>query len=127
MWPVYWWCRQVGGRHEIPPRAEIGCGLRVIHCSLACVLSPLLIAGKNLYLTGGNVIGRRRARLNAGAIRLGDDVMLGIHSLVIGPLEIGDRVRIGAGAVVVKSLPHDSTIVSAPARNLTAEAEARDC
>ena len=126
MWPVYWWCRQVGGRHEISPRAQIGCGMRVIHCSQSCVVSRFLVAGENLYLTGGNVIGSRRghSRMKAGDVRLGDDVMLGIGSLVIGPLEIGDRVKIGAGAVVTKDVPTGATIVNPPVRNLAAMTDA---
>ncbi len=127
MWPIYWWCRQLGGRHEINPRAQIGCGMRLIHCSQACVVTPFLIAGDNLYLTGGNVIGRRRgnSKLKPGDVRLGDNVMLGICALVIGPLVIGNNVRIGAGAVVTKTVAEGATIVGAPVRNLAAEVETK--
>ena len=121
MWPIYWWCRLIGGRHEIQTPAQIGPGFRVIHCSLPCVISPYLIAGKALYLTGGNVIGRRRVGLQSGAISLGDDVELGIGSMVIGPLRIGDRVRIGAGTTVVKDVPSGTRVVGSPARQLISE------
>lgn len=121
MWPVYFWCRQLGGRHEIRPEARIGPGFRVIHCSLACIIGPFAMAGRNLYLTGGNVIGRRRINLQAGAIRLGDDVMLGINAMVIGPLVIGDRVRIGAGATVLKDVPAHARVIGPPVRLLFPE------
>jgi serine acetyltransferase len=118
MWPIYLWCRLLGGRHEIVAQAEFGPGLRLIHCSMACVVTPFAVAGKNLYLTGGNVIGRRRKAGAPGDVWLGNDVMLGIGSMVIGPISIGDGARIGAGAVVVKDLPSGATVVSSPVRVL---------
>ena len=118
MWPIYTWCRLLGGRHEIVAQADFGPGLRLIHCSMACVVTPFAVAGKNLYLTGGNVIGRRRKAGAPGDVRLGDDVMLGIGAMIIGPITIGDGARIGAGAVVVKNLPAGATVVSSPVRLL---------
>jgi serine O-acetyltransferase len=124
MWPVYVWCRQIGGRHEIRPEAPIGPGFRVIHCSLPVIIGPFAAAGRNLYLTGGNVIGRRRINLQSGAIRLGDDVMLGINAMVVGPLVIGDRVRVGAGVIVLKDVPAGARVVGPPARVILPESGA---
>ena len=121
MWPTYCWCRLLGGRHEMVAQANFGRGLRVIHCSMACVVTPFAVAGKNLYLTGGNVIGSRRKGGNPGDIHLGDDVTLGIGSMVIGPIAVGDNVEIGAGAVVVKNVPAGAVIVSSPDRLLVRE------
>ncbi len=121
MWPIYGWCRQLGGRHEIHTPAQIGCGFRVIHCSLACGVSPCAVIGQNLYLTGGNFIGGRRLHMKPGDIQLGDNVELGLCSLLIGPLNVGDRARIGAGATVVKDVPAGATVVGAPVRILCAE------
>lgn len=121
LWPFYAWCRLLGGRHEIPPQADIGPGFRVIHCSLACVVNELTVAGRNLYLTGGNVLGVRRVNLQPGALRLGEEVMLGIRAMAIGPLVLGDRVRIGAGATVIKDVPAGATVVGSPVRCLLPE------
>jgi serine acetyltransferase len=34
----------------------------------------------------------------------------------VAPLEIGDRARTGAGAVVTKNVPEDTLVVGMPAR-----------
>jgi serine acetyltransferase len=112
--PILAWCRVMGGRHEFPPRAQIGPGLRIAHPCRSCVLSEWLVAGKNLYLTGGNVIGVRR-RIQRGQLTIGDDCMLGIDAKVIGPLKLGNSVRVGAGAVVVHDFEGPVTLVGVPA------------
>jgi serine O-acetyltransferase len=48
--------------------------------------------------------------------RIGDDVVLFCGVAVLGTLEIGDRVTIGANSVVLNSIPADSVAVGAPAR-----------
>jgi serine O-acetyltransferase len=47
---------------------------------------------------------------------IGKDVQIGTGSRVLGPLHIGDRAVIGAGAVVVRDVPADTTVVGVPAR-----------
>lgn len=40
-----------------------------------------------------------------------DNVVLGVDSIVLGPVTVGKRSKIGAKAVVIKDIPKDSTIV----------------
>ena len=47
---------------------------------------------------------------------IGDHVMMGAHSCVLGPVTVGDRVAIGSGAVVVTDIPPDCTAVGVPAK-----------
>ena len=115
--PLLLWCRLVGGRHEFPAEARIGRGLSIAHPCRPCVLSEWLIAGRNLYLTGGNVIGVRR-RVQPGQLVIGDDCMLGIDAKVIGPLKLGNQVRVGAGAVVVRDCVGPATLVGVPAKQI---------
>ena len=49
---------------------------------------------------------------------LGNDIFVGSGAKIIGGLSIGDRVRIGANAVVLINLPDDCTAVGVPARIL---------
>lgn len=48
--------------------------------------------------------------------RIGNNVKIHAHSIVIGDIDIGDNVIIGAGSVVTKSIPSNCTIVGNPAR-----------
>lgn len=50
------------------------------------------------------------------AATIGDDCMIGAGARILGKVHIGDRVRIGANAVVVTDIPSDATAVGVPAR-----------
>jgi serine O-acetyltransferase len=47
---------------------------------------------------------------------VGSDVYVGAGAKVLGGIRIGDRVRIGANAVVLRDVPNDCTAVGIPAR-----------
>jgi serine O-acetyltransferase len=51
-----------------------------------------------------------------GAPVIGDHVMMGCHSCVLGPVTVGDYAVIGAGAVVVDDVPAGATAVGVPAK-----------
>jgi serine O-acetyltransferase len=43
-------------------------------------------------------------------------VVVGSNATILGPVRIGDGARVGSGAVVIDSVPEDSTAVGVPAR-----------
>jgi len=45
---------------------------------------------------------------------IGNRVVIGAGSRVLGNIEIGHNSRIGAGSVVLRSVPDDSTVVGVP-------------
>ena len=47
---------------------------------------------------------------------VGNDVFLGSDTMLVAPVEIGDRARTGAGAVVTKDVPADVLVAGVPAR-----------
>ena len=47
---------------------------------------------------------------------LGDNIVVGSGAKVLGNIEIGSNSRIGAGSVVVDSVPENSTVVGIPGR-----------
>jgi len=57
---------------------------------------------------------------------LGNGVVIGANAVVLGPITVGDKARIGSGAVVVKSVPADSTAVGVPARLVRGPSVSRD-
>jgi len=106
---------------EIPHWAEIGPGLRIAHPELGIVVSGHIIAGKRLFLTGGNCIGMRD-KPGPARIVLGDDCVLGANATVLGPVVLGDGVVVGAGSVVVNDYAGPGTLVGAPARPVPSDA-----
>lgn len=46
---------------------------------------------------------------------IGDNVLIGCDAKVLGDIKIGNNVKIGAGAVVVKDVPDNATVIGVPA------------
>ena len=49
---------------------------------------------------------------------VGDHVMIGAGAKVLGPITIGNGVKVGANAVVVKDVPCGTVAIGVPARLL---------
>jgi serine O-acetyltransferase len=113
--PLAWLLRPWFGIADIHPEAEIGPGLLVLHPRLSVVVSGYAVIGRNLTLTGGNVIGARR-KIAVGDLWIGDNVTLGAHAVVLGPAVVGGGAKIGAGAVAIHDIPAGATAVGVPAR-----------
>ena len=54
--------------------------------------------------------------VNKHPTTIGKDVFIGSDTMLVAPLEIGDRGRTGAGAVVTKNVKEDTLVVGMPAR-----------
>ena len=104
---------------EIPTKTKIGYGLRIFHPH-AIVINENVTIGENCIIRQGVTIGNTILRdgTESKSPIVGSDVEFGANSLVIGNVTIGDRCRIGAGAVVTKSLKADTTVVSYGFRQL---------
>ncbi len=98
---------------SIPAEAEFGPGLRIHHFG-SIIVHPHVQAGAGCTLYHNVTLGTDG--LSEKAPRLGNDVLVGAGAKVLGDVEIGDRCRIGANAVVTRSAPPDSVLVGVPAR-----------
>jgi len=98
---------------DIHYEANIQGGLNILHNSVGIVISGQSIIGKNLTLTGGNVIGAK----GKGDIVIGDNCYLGANATIIGPLELANNISIGASACVVKTeLQNNVILIGVPAK-----------
>jgi putative colanic acid biosynthesis acetyltransferase WcaB len=102
---------------ELPATARVGPRLRLYHPH-GIVVSPGCTLGSDCQLRHNVTIGNRSDRdgNEGGWPTLGDDVELGAGCAVIGDLDVGDHARIGALAVVVKSVPAWGVVVGNPGR-----------
>lgn len=96
---------------EIPISTLIGGGLYIGHPVGVTITCERL--GSNATIIGLNTIGYRNVLRWP---RLGDRLYLGTGAKVLGDLEVGDNVLVGANAVVVKDVPSNTTVVGIPAR-----------
>ncbi len=93
--------------------ASIGPGMLIPHVGPIQVF-PWATIGADCSIHHVVTIG---AGSKPGGPVIGDHVLIGCHSCVLGPVTVGDRAKVGAGAVVVKDVPHDATAIGVPARN----------
>lgn len=98
-------------------QSDFGPGLQVHH-PVGLVVSPEANGGERVMLMGGVALGIRDVKANPfnQSPTLGDDVVVGTGSKVLGPIHIGDRSQVAANAVVLKPVPADSIAVGNPAR-----------
>ncbi len=102
---------------ELPSQAIIGPGLFLPHAGYVIVASNATI-GHHCTLTQGVTIGHRagghESTLNSPVI--GNRVYVGPGAAILGPVNIGDDVLIGANAVVITSVSARAVLVGNPGR-----------
>jgi serine O-acetyltransferase len=100
---------------QLPASAKIGPGLIIMHPQ-AVILAPNLDAGSNLCVVGPAVtIGWQDVdgEPDEQTVKLGDDVIVGAGAKVLGPLSVGDRVKIGPNSMLTEDAADDATVISA--------------
>ena len=99
---------------DILPRAEIGGGCLIAH-GLGLVVGGYTVIGEDCTLLQGVTLGEARFD-ELDYPRLGDRVTIGAGALVLGGVEVGDDATIAAGAVVVADVPAGAVAAGVPAR-----------
>lgn len=103
---------------DIAYQARIGPGLVLYHPT-GVVVGPDCRIGARAKLMQGVTIGSDAVVVGddaGGSPTIGDDVFVGPGAAVVGGIALGDRVRVGANAVVLSSFGSDVVLVGAPAR-----------
>jgi serine O-acetyltransferase len=99
----------------LPAECEIGPGLYIGHFG-PVIVHPRARLGANCNLSQGVTLGAKQSGAKAGAPTLGDRVYVGPNAVVIGAIQIGNDVAIGAGAVVLEDVPDRGVVVGNPGR-----------
>lgn len=100
---------------QLPSRAKLGPGLQIVHPQ-GVVIAPNVVAGRNLRVAGAGVtIGWADVDGDPDdqVVTIGDDVIVGASAKILGPLTVGDRVKIGPNSMLLEDAPDDSTVMSA--------------
>lgn len=100
---------------EIHPGATIGKNLFIDHGS-GVIIGETTIIGDNVTIYQGVTLGGTGKDKGKRHPTIGDNVMIGAGSRVLGPVIIGANSKIGAGSVVLKDVPENSTVVGVPGR-----------
>ena len=110
---------------EIHPGAVIGRRFFIDH-GMGVVIGETTEIGDDCTLYHGVTLGGTSWDKGKRHPTLGNNVVIGAGAKVLGPIEIGDGVRIGSNAVVLKSVPADMTVVGVPGRLVGATHEPDD-
>src|SRR4030066_1829271 len=95
---------------EIHPGAKIGKGFFIDH-GMGVVIGEAAEVGENALLYQGVTLGGTGKEKGKRHPTLGDNVVVGAGAKILGAITIGANEKIGANAVVVKSVPANSVVV----------------
>ncbi len=100
---------------EIHPGARIGKRFFIDH-GAGVVIGETAEIGDDVLVYQGVVLGGTTLKKGKRHPTIGNNVVMGTGAVALGSIIIGDRVRVGAGSVVVKSVPPGATVVGIPGR-----------
>ena len=98
---------------EIHPAARIGRGLFIDH-GAGVVIGETAEVGDDVTIYQGVTLGGTGFARGKRHPTVGDEVMIGAGAALLGPIEIGERAKIGANSVVIHDVPPNSTVVGNP-------------
>jgi serine O-acetyltransferase len=100
---------------EIHPGAKFGEGVFIDH-GMGVVIGETAEIGDNVLLYQGVTLGGTSLQKRKRHPTLKNDVVVGVGAQLIGDITIGEGSKIGAGSVVVDSVPPHATVVGVPGR-----------
>ena len=100
---------------DIHPGAKIGKGLFIDH-GTGVVIGETAVILDNCTLFQGVTLGGTGKERGKRHPNLGRNVMVAAGAKILGNITIGHNVKVGANAVVLHSVPSNSTVVGVPGR-----------
>jgi len=100
---------------DIHPGAEIGKDFFIDHAT-GVVIGETCIVGENVSLFQGVTLGGVSTSKGKRHPTIKNNVVVGANATILGNITINENVKIGAGSVVVKDVPPDSTVVGVPGK-----------
>ncbi|BAY85873.1 serine O-acetyltransferase [Calothrix parasitica NIES-267] len=103
---------------EIHPAAQIGKGVFIDH-GMGVVIGETAIVGDYTLIYQGVTLGGTGKENGKRHPTIGKNAVIGAGASVLGNIQIGDRVRVGAGSVVLRDVPSGCTVVGIPGRPIS--------
>ncbi len=100
---------------EIHPGARIGRRFFIDH-GAGVVIGETTEIGDDVLIYQGVVLGGVSMAKEKRHPTLGNNVLVGAGTIVLGPIRIGDNARIGAASLVIHEVPANAVAVGVPAR-----------
>lgn len=110
---------------EIHPGAKIGKGLFIDH-GAGVVIGETAEIGDNVTIYQGVTLGGTGKEKGKRHPTIGNNVVISAGAKVLGSITVGDNSKIGAGSVVLKPVPPNSTVVGVPGKVVTRDGQRVD-
>jgi serine O-acetyltransferase len=108
---------------EIHPGATIGRRCFIDH-GMGVVIGETAEIGDDALLYQGVTLGGTGKEKGKRHPTIGNNVVIGTGAKILGNITIGDHTKIGAGSVVIHSVPDHSTVVGVPGRVVRSRVDA---
>lgn len=108
-------CSRIKYGADIHPAAKIGRRFTVDH-GIGVVVGGTTIIGDDCLMYQNATLGMTGKHGGKRHPTLGNGVLVGAGSILLGAITVGDGAYIGAGSVVVDNVPANTTVVGNPAR-----------
>jgi serine O-acetyltransferase len=105
---------------EIHPGARIGRRLFIDH-GMGVVIGETAIVGDDVTIYQGVTLGGTGKEKGKRHPTLRNGVFVGNNANILGNITIGENSRVGAGSVVLRDVPPNSTVVGVPAHLVYSE------
>ena len=102
---------------DISYKCKIGKNCNFPHYALGCVIHQDAIIGNNCKILHGVTIG---GKSNSNRLPIiGDNVIIGANSVIIGNVKVGNNAIIGASSVVLRDVGENSIVAGNPAKKIS--------
>lgn len=101
---------------DIHPGAKIGKGIFIDH-GIGIVIGETVEIGKDCVMFHGVTLGGTGKHIGKRHPTIGNNVFIGAQSILLGPIKVGDNVKIGADTTIInKNIPSNCTVVGTPGK-----------
>ena len=100
---------------EIHPGATLGAGILIDH-GMGVVIGETAELGDRITIYHGTTLGGTGKEKGKRHPTVGDNVVIGAGSKVVGNIKIGSNSKIGANSVVLDDVPEGATVVGIPGK-----------
>jgi serine O-acetyltransferase len=100
---------------EIHPGAQIGRRFFIDHGS-GVVIGETTEIGDDVLMYQGAVLGGTSSERTKRHPTVGNGVVIGANSVILGAITVGDGAKVGSGSVVVEPVPPEATVIGVPGR-----------
>jgi serine O-acetyltransferase len=102
---------------EIHPAAKLGRRLVIDH-GMGIVIGETAVIGDDVLIYHGVTLGAKSGSTGKRHPSVGNRVVIGAQSAVIGNITLADDSKVGAGSIVTRDVANGVTVIGNPAREL---------